>query len=181
MGCILFWACCFLKSQLKPSLSGCLLKSCHAFSCGDSSPLRGVFTVQRPTGLTPMAMTDLKSTHQKEKPEWSNEKVTLIFNEQAGTQMIQHQDSLTDYCSISSACSLEPVELDSSNTIDHSSFGSCSGVLQPADLEEIGRNHKRQSSSKCYGLESAETINHTAPHLQAFTVLQVNGSLWIPR
>uniref|UniRef100_A0A3P8N5J4 non-specific serine/threonine protein kinase n=1 Tax=Astatotilapia calliptera TaxID=8154 RepID=A0A3P8N5J4_ASTCA len=154
---------------------------CAKYCCGDSSPLRSVFTVQRPAGLTPMAVSDLKSTHQKEKPEWSNEKVTLIFNEQAGTQMIQHQDSLTDYCSISSACSLEPVELDSSSSIDHSSFGSCSGVLQPADLEEIERNHKRQSSSKSYGLESAETMNPTAPHLQAFTVLQVNGTLWIPR
>ncbi|XP_035769470.1 leucine-rich repeat serine/threonine-protein kinase 1 [Neolamprologus brichardi] len=152
---------------------------CAKYCCGDSSPLRSVFTVQRPTGLTPM--TDLKSTHQKEKPEWSNEKVTLIFDEQAGTQMIQHQDSLTDYCSISSACSLEPVELDSSSSIDHSSFGSCSGVLQPADLEEIGRNHKRPSSSKGYGLESAETVNPAAPHLQAFTVLHVNGTLWIPR
>nr|XP_024655157.1 leucine-rich repeat serine/threonine-protein kinase 1 [Maylandia zebra] len=154
---------------------------CAKYCCGDSSPLRSVFTVQRPAGLTPMAVSDLKSTHQKEKPEWSNEKVTLIFNEQAGTQMIQHQDSLTDYCSISSACSLEPVELDSSSSIHHSSFGSCSGVLQPADLEEIERNHKRQSSSKSYGLESAETMNPTAPHLQAFTVLQVSGTLWIPR
>uniref|UniRef100_A0A3Q0QPY8 non-specific serine/threonine protein kinase n=1 Tax=Amphilophus citrinellus TaxID=61819 RepID=A0A3Q0QPY8_AMPCI len=155
---------------------------CAKYCCRDSSPLRDVFTVQHPTGLTPMATTNLTSTHQKEKPEWSNGEVTVIFSQEAGTQMIQHQDSLTDYCSISSTCSLELAETESSSPVDHSLLGNCSGVLQPADLEETMRDQDQQPSSTCEpGLESAETTNLTAPHLQAFTVLAVNGTLWIPR
>lgn len=142
------------------------------FSCRDFSPLRDVFTVQRPAGVTTVTTTDLKTADQEEKLEWTNGEVTLIYSEEAGTQIIQHQDSLTDYCSISSQSSLELPGSDCSSAAGLSSLTSRSSVPLPADWEEMSRDPD---------LDSAETVNPTPPHLQAFTVLSVNGTLWIPR
>ncbi|XP_047437183.1 leucine-rich repeat serine/threonine-protein kinase 1 isoform X2 [Mugil cephalus] len=156
---------------------------CAKYCCGDTNPLRDVFTVQRPAGLTTGANTDLNTRPDpKEKQEWTNGEVTLIYSEEAGTQIIQHQDSLTDYCSISSNCSLEPPESDYSSTADPSSLASSSSVLLPADLDETDRKQELQSSINPESdLNSAETPNATTPQLQAFTVLPVNGTVWIPR
>ncbi|XP_028257720.1 leucine-rich repeat serine/threonine-protein kinase 1 [Parambassis ranga] len=153
---------------------------CAKYCCGDNNPLRDVFTVERPAGIitTTAAATDISTADQKDKLEWTNGEVTLIYSEEAGTQIIQHQDSLTDYCSISSNCSLP--ESDYSSTIDPSSFASSSSAPLPADMEELERNQDQQASTNPEDdLYSAE--NSAAPQLQAFTVLPVNGTLWVPR
>ncbi|XP_076586819.1 leucine-rich repeat serine/threonine-protein kinase 1 isoform X1 [Chaetodon auriga] len=155
---------------------------CAKYCCRDSSPLRDVFTVQRPTGVSAVITTDLKTTDQEEKPEWNNGEVTVIYSEEAGTQIIQHQDSLTDYCSVSSNCSLEMLGSDCSSTADLGSLASRSSVSLPPDREETGRYQDQQPSANPESdLDPAETVNLTPPHLQAFTVLAVNGTLWIPR
>ncbi|XP_070704804.1 leucine-rich repeat serine/threonine-protein kinase 1 [Pempheris klunzingeri] len=147
---------------------------CAKYCCRDANPLRDVFTVQRPAGVTTVTTADLKTKDQdqEKKLEWSNGEVTLIYSEGAGTQIIQHQDSLTDYCSVSSDCSLELLGSDCSSTAGLSSLASHSSVPLPSDHEEAGRD---------LDLESAETGSPAAPQLQAFTVLPVNGTLWIPR
>lgn len=159
------------------------MRSCRVFSCGDSNPLRDVFIVQRPAGVPTVTTSDLKTTDKEEKLECTNGEVTLIYSEEAGTQIIQHQDSLTDYCSISSNCSLEPLGSDCSSTTGLSSLASHSSLPLPADRrEKMGRDQDQQASTNPKSdLDSAETMNPIPPQLQAFTVLPVNGTLWIPR
>ncbi|XP_051235925.1 leucine-rich repeat serine/threonine-protein kinase 1 isoform X2 [Dicentrarchus labrax] len=157
---------------------------CAKYCCRDSNPLRDVFTVQRPAGVTMVMTTDLKTTDQEEKLELSKGEVTLIYSEEAGTQIIQHQDSLTDYCSISSNCSLERPGSDCSSTAGLGSLASRSSAPLPADREETGGDqdqHQQGSTNPESYLDSAEIVDPTPPHLQAFTVLPVNGTLWIPR
>ncbi|XP_067454140.1 leucine-rich repeat serine/threonine-protein kinase 1 isoform X1 [Thunnus thynnus] len=155
---------------------------CAKYCCGDSNPLRDVFTVQRPSRVTTVTTTDLNTTDQEEKLEWTNREVTLIYSEKAGTQIFHHQDSLIDYCSISSSCSLEPLASDCSSPTAAGSLASSSSVPLPAEPEETGRDQNQQTSTNPESdLETAETVNPTTPQLQAFTVLPVNGTLWIPR
>lgn len=168
------------------SMKWLFLRSCCVFSCGDINPLRDVFTVQHPGGVTMVATTELKSKDPEGKLEWTNGEMTLIYSEDAGTQIIQHQDSLTDYCSLSSNCSPEPLVSDCSSTAGHdSSAGQSSGSL-PANQNEtdgdrvLGQD-QHSSTKPDSDLGSAEIVNPTILQLQAFTVLSVNGTLWIPR
>jgi len=159
-----------------------VLKSFHGFSCGDSNPLRDVFAVQRPAGVTMETTTEQKTTDQEEKPEWALGEVSLIYNEEAGTQILQHRDSQIDYCSISSKCSLELLASDCSSTAGLASSASQSSVPPPPDPEETGRDQDQQAPANPESdPDTAETVKPTPPQLQAFTVLPVNGSLWIPR
>lgn len=154
----------------------------HGFSCRDSNPLRDVFTVQRPAGVATVTATDLKTTDQEEKQEYNNGEVTVIYSEEAGTQIIQHQDSLTDYCSISSDCCPELLGSDCSSSTTPGSLTSHSSMPLPAGQEEMGRDQDQQASTNPESyLDSTDTVNSTLPQLQAFTVLPVNGTLWIPR
>lgn len=131
--------------------------------------------------------TDLKTADQEEKLEWTNGEVTLIYSEEAGTQIIQHQESLMDYCSISSSCSLEPPGFDSSSAADSSSLATNSGTLcpplplPPANQERLGSNQDQQASISPDPVDTEVTANPTVPELQAFKVLTVEGTLWIPR
>lgn len=154
----------------------------HGFSCRDSNPLRDVFTVQRPAGVAMVTATDLKTTDWEEKQDYNNGEVTVIHSEEAGTQIIQHQDSLTDYCSISSDGSLEQLGSDCSSSVAPGSLTSCSSMPLPVDHEGMGRDQDQQASTNPESyLDSADSVNSTLPQLQAFTVLPVNGTLWIPR
>lgn len=153
------------------------------FSCGDSNPLRDVFSVQRPAGMTAATTTsDLKTTDQEEKLEWMNGEVTLTYSEEAGTQIIQHQSSLTDYCSVSSDCSLEPPGSDCSGPARRGSL-TCSGCVPLSEDQRGtgGDQNRRETSEPESELDSAEILNPTLLHLQALTVLLVNETLWIPR
>ncbi|XP_076011527.1 leucine-rich repeat serine/threonine-protein kinase 1 isoform X2 [Genypterus blacodes] len=150
---------------------------CAKYWCGDENPLRDVFSVQRPAGITTPTTPDTKTADQEEKLDLINGEVTLIYSEDAGTQIIQQQDSLTDYCSISSDSnhSIEPLGLNRSGSGALSSLGS-------SEQEETDRDQERQRSTISEPEpESVETRSPTPPQLQAFTVLSVNGTLWIPR
>ncbi|KAM4596959.1 leucine-rich repeat serine/threonine-protein kinase 1 [Fundulus diaphanus] len=153
---------------------------CATYCCGDRNPLRDVFNVQRPAGMAQVAGDDITTTDQNGKLEWSNGEVTLIFSEEAGTQIIQHQDSVTDYCSLSSTCSLEPLESNSVSTTDYSSLKSRSCVPLPQNLLDSGM-HQDQQASTNPNPDPAETVKPSIPELQAFSLLPVNGTLWIPR
>uniref|UniRef100_A0A667WS42 non-specific serine/threonine protein kinase n=1 Tax=Myripristis murdjan TaxID=586833 RepID=A0A667WS42_9TELE len=158
---------------------------CAKYCCGDSNPLRDVFTVQRPSGIAATTTPDPKTTDRgEEEPEWANGEVTLIYSEEAGTQIIQHQDSLTDYCSMSSDSNppTEQLLMGRSSSGALSSLTSSSSMPLSTDCEETDRIKDQQESiSPESDPESAETCSPTPPHLQAFTVLSVNGTLWIPR
>ncbi|XP_067105188.1 leucine-rich repeat serine/threonine-protein kinase 1 isoform X1 [Osmerus mordax] len=175
---------------------------CATYSCSDTNPLRDVFTVQRPGGAT-VATTpgvELESPVAEEtEPEWLTGEVTLIYSEEAGTQIIQHQDSLTDYCSMTSdsALSSELQGLDRSSSGALSSLASSISMPLSTDYEETDRTpdlkpgtltetdhpdtgHQPDHPEK----DTAETdpcVKPTPPPLQAFNVLTVNGTVWIPR
>ncbi|XP_058485313.1 leucine-rich repeat serine/threonine-protein kinase 1 [Solea solea] len=142
---------------------------CAKYCCGDSSPLRDVFPVRRPAGVTTATETDLKTTNQVESLECADGEVTVMYSEEAGTQIIQHQDSLTDYCSISSTCS----DLASSHTHGIK-------LLPPSHPGGPGGVQEQQVSISP-DLDSAGPEKTTETELQAFSVLPVNGTLWIPR
>ncbi|KAM6942768.1 leucine-rich repeat serine/threonine-protein kinase 1 [Xenentodon cancila] len=149
---------------------------CATYCCSDRNPLRDIFTVQHPTGVT---TTDLNPVDQKEKLEWFNGEVTLFYSEEAGTQIIQHQDSLTDYCSISSNSSMERKESDASSTFDSHLLNS---VPLSVNGEDPGVGQDQQTStSDVSDVDFVGGVNPIAPHLHAFTLLPVNGTLWIPR
>ncbi|XP_054625561.1 leucine-rich repeat serine/threonine-protein kinase 1 isoform X3 [Dunckerocampus dactyliophorus] len=75
---------------------------CAQYCCGDCSPLRDVFSVKRPAadGAHTAPVRD------EEEAEPTNTDVMLTCSEEAGTQLIQHCDSLTDR-SVSSSCSVD--------------------------------------------------------------------------
>lgn len=163
-------------------ISGCsFLRSCSGFSCGDISPLRDVFTVQRPVGVATMTAGEPKPLYQVGKLEENNREVTVIHSREAGTQIIQHQDSLTDYCSIVSKSSMEPSDLDSLSTTDCTLSNSGSCVLQNAEPEESGGDQDQQLSNNTDPGSAETRKSSTSQLLQAFTLLPVKGTLWIPR
>lgn len=85
-----------------------------------------------------------------------------IFQEEAGTQMLQ--DSLSEYCSISSTCTTERQDSDCTEP-------------SPGEPQELGCD-LRDSVQLESSLSPAEAAT---PQLQAFTLLLVNRTLWIPR
>lgn len=136
-----------------------------------------MFTIQR--GVTTATATDIKATEQEEKLEyWKNGDVTVMYDKEAGTQIIQHQDSVTDYCSIASECSQEPPGSDSSSITGPGSPVSHCSVSLSADLQDTGRNPSQKAPSPH---EPEDSVGTERPPLQAFTVLSVNRTLWIPR
>ncbi|KAM8894430.1 leucine-rich repeat serine/threonine-protein kinase 1 [Spinachia spinachia] len=142
---------------------------CAKYCCGDSVPLRDVFAVRHPAAVTMPTTAEPNTADQEEKLDGITGEVTLIYSEGAGTQIIQHQDSQTDYCSISSIC------LDRSSSAGLSSLASRSTVALPADPEETGGDQDQRSSTK------PESDPAEIRKLQAFTLLPVKGTLWIPR
>uniref|UniRef100_A0A8C9V6H9 non-specific serine/threonine protein kinase n=1 Tax=Scleropages formosus TaxID=113540 RepID=A0A8C9V6H9_SCLFO len=157
---------------------------CASYNCGDSSPLRDTFTVFRPSGLgsTPPPSPQQENP-QSPQQECSPGDVQIIYSEKAGTQIVCHQDSLTDYCSMSSSVysseQLGPLERSSSCAF--SSLASSTSMPFSTDCEEADKlqgDAFAGSSPKSTGPASK---SHTPPHLQALSVLAVKGTVWIPR
>ncbi|TWW67038.1 Leucine-rich repeat serine/threonine-protein kinase 1 [Takifugu flavidus] len=103
----------------------------------------------------------------------------MVYNKDAGTQMIQHQDSLTDYCSISSQGSLEPPGSDSTSTSELGSPVSRSSVPLPTDQQDAGGKPDQTGQEPPQDPDS--TGQTPSAQLQALTVLSVNRTVWIPR
>ncbi|KAM8889549.1 leucine-rich repeat serine/threonine-protein kinase 1 isoform 3-T3 [Synchiropus picturatus] len=143
---------------------------CAEYCCGDSNPLRDVFTVRRPTGLPPL-------TPEPQEAEQIPGEVSVTHSEEAGTQIIQHQDSLTDYCSVSSDLSLG-----FSCPPDPASPSISTSPAPASGLEEgcLDEEEEEPGSAQCEQ-KTAESAMSTPPQLQAVCVLPVNEALWIPR
>uniref|UniRef100_A0A3P8VNF9 non-specific serine/threonine protein kinase n=1 Tax=Cynoglossus semilaevis TaxID=244447 RepID=A0A3P8VNF9_CYNSE len=164
---------------------------CAKYCCGDSNPLRDVFTVQRPTAITAVTTSDLRSSSEVEDVGQMSGEVTLIYSQEAGTQIIQHQDSLTDYCSISSSCSFSSTTATSEPpSMDYLSDGTPRPLQSSPHLQvqsqvqseqETLSSSQNQEESISPDLDSVEILSDVGSELQAFTVLPVSGSLWIPR
>ncbi|XP_029431041.1 leucine-rich repeat serine/threonine-protein kinase 1 isoform X2 [Rhinatrema bivittatum] len=144
---------------------------CARYCCGDRSPLRDMFTVQQPTGLIP-ASTSSTALSRKGPERKSPADMTIIYSEELGMQMISHQDSLTDYCSVSSSSSLPTRNTTSSSLL--SSPVSTSSMPLSTDYEELNPSPRRPENI-------APPTEDEMPGLQAISILVVKDLLWIPR
>ncbi|XP_010767405.1 leucine-rich repeat serine/threonine-protein kinase 1-like [Notothenia coriiceps] len=86
--------------------------------------------------------------------------VTLMYSEEAGTQILQQQDSLTDYNP------LQSTQQDRQQDRQHN---------QKQDQQQDQQQVQDQQQ------DSAESVRPSEPRLQAFTLLEVSRTLWIPR
>ncbi|KAI4785534.1 hypothetical protein KUCAC02_037704, partial [Chaenocephalus aceratus] len=136
------------------------LRSCSGFSCGDSHPLRDVFSVQRPAAVTTVTTTEFKATAKENMLKRTDGEVTLMYSEEAGTQILQQQDSLTDYNPLQST--QQDLQQD-----------------QQQDRQQDQQQDQQQVQDQQQ--DSAESVRPSEPRLQAFTLLEVSRTLWIPR
>ncbi|XP_048886812.1 leucine-rich repeat serine/threonine-protein kinase 1 isoform X1 [Brienomyrus brachyistius] len=156
-------------------------RPCATYACGDASPLRDTFGVTWPSGTA----CSPPSSPQQDGPEQghSSAEVRILYEENAGTQILCHQDSLTDYCSVSSsACSLEhPCRMEHSGSWAMSSLASSSVPASPEVEEPDGLRDGIPACPSHTVIAEPALEGHTPPHLQALAVLAVKGTVWIPR
>lgn len=161
---------------------------CASYSCGDQHPFRDVFPIQNPTGVTDVTLDTAVETEEEEPvPLELKPAVTVIHSKDAGTQILNQQDSV-DYCSISSPdfsseqlAGLANIEGSSSGAL--SSLASSSSMPFSTDCEDADRAQDEQISEESSPLGSTDPTpqSRTLPHLQALNVVPVNNTIWIPR
>ncbi|EPQ10685.1 Leucine-rich repeat serine/threonine-protein kinase 1 [Myotis brandtii] len=144
---------------------------CARYFCGDPNPGRDVFPVH-PSGLEP---PDGPVASRQEPEADSIADVSIMYSKELGTQILTHQDSLTDYCSMSSYSSSPrqraPLSPDSSSSILFSTDGEGSDrLLEPT----AGSDRSEQELSPVDGEAFSQ-------HLQAVKVLAVKDVIWVPR
>lgn len=156
-------------------------RPCATYACGDASPLRDTFGVTWPSGTacSPPSSPQQAGPEQRHGPA----AVRVWYEENAGTQILCHQDSLTDYCSVSSlACSLEhPCRTEHSGSWAMSSLASSSVPASPEVEEPDGLRDGIPACPSHTVITEPALEGHTPPHLQALAVLAVKGTVWIPR
>ncbi|MGH0161716.1 UNVERIFIED_CONTAM: hypothetical protein FKN15_041666 [Acipenser sinensis] len=158
---------------------------CARYFCGDSNPLRDMFTVQKPAGVIPepdSTPTSPTSPSIDEKGCETNSPgdVTIIYNEETGTQIIRHQDSLTDYCSMSSCSSDRLSQIDMSSSGILNSLASSTSMPFSTDCEESDRWQDQMGMPVPESMDSFPQ-GDAVEGLQAVKVLAVKDTLWIPR
>ncbi|XP_060709344.1 leucine-rich repeat serine/threonine-protein kinase 1 isoform X1 [Hemiscyllium ocellatum] len=140
---------------------------CAHYTCSDCNPLRDMFPIQQPasftttTAITTTDMTDSNSTD-----------VSIIFNDEVGTQVIRHSDSMTDYCSLSSESCF-------SNRNTGTSFSALSSPISPTSIP-----HSTDFIESCSLRDRSGSISppvDDSEQLQAVKILAVKDTLWIPR
>ncbi|KAK1160778.1 leucine-rich repeat serine/threonine-protein kinase 1-like isoform X1 [Acipenser oxyrinchus oxyrinchus] len=158
---------------------------CARYFCGDSNPLRDMFTVQKPAGVIrepDSTLTSSTSPSIDEKGSKTNSPgdVTIIYNEETGTQIIRHQDSLTDYCSMSSCSSDRLSQIDRSSSGILNSLASSTSIPFSTDCEESDRWQDQMGMPVPESMDSSPQ-GDAVEGLQAVKVLAVKDTLWIPR
>ncbi|KAJ7311344.1 hypothetical protein JRQ81_006960 [Phrynocephalus forsythii] len=149
---------------------------CARYFCGDRSPLRDMFTVQPPSPLIPAALAANGSL----TPEVSSPvDVSILKSQELGIQIINHQDSVTDYCSVSSH-TLSVNQTSRSSLSLLSSPSSLSSVPFSVDCEETD---KLQESNPLSEKPESDAVSASDDLgcLQAVRILPVKDLLWIPR
>uniref|UniRef100_A0A8D1A9A2 non-specific serine/threonine protein kinase n=2 Tax=Sus scrofa TaxID=9823 RepID=A0A8D1A9A2_PIG len=151
---------------------------CARYFCGDPSPLRDVFPVH-PMGPEPL-LSPIASPKEPQKDSLAD--VSIMYSEELGTQILTHQDSLTDYCSVSSYSSSPshrvPTSLSSvpcspassSSLLFSTDSGDTSRLLEPT----LGSDRPEHDLSPVDGEAFSQ-------HLQAVKILAVKDVIWVPR
>ncbi|XP_062868607.1 leucine-rich repeat serine/threonine-protein kinase 1 isoform X2 [Trichomycterus rosablanca] len=161
---------------------------CASYNCGDSNPLRDVFTIQNPVSV-PDLTVESRVPADDEGPASLGPRagvtVTITHSEDAGTQILTQQDSL-DYCSISSSgCSSEQLaglaHAEGPGSGALSSLASSSSTPFSTDWEDADRMQDEQISAESSPGTDPTPQSRSPSHLRAFNVVPVNGAIWVPR
>ncbi|KAJ8247618.1 hypothetical protein GJAV_G00248350 [Gymnothorax javanicus] len=158
---------------------------CASYNCGDANPLRDMFTVRRPAGVEPAhpppSLPPLPERDGGPMEDHEFGQVTVLHTEEAGFQIILHQDSLTDYCSMSSSS----VSSEQLGMVGRSSSGALSSLTSSASMpfstDGEDPSPAEGSDPALQGPSPSDQQTETPSHLQALRVLSVRGTLWIPR
>uniref|UniRef100_A0A669PFF0 non-specific serine/threonine protein kinase n=1 Tax=Phasianus colchicus TaxID=9054 RepID=A0A669PFF0_PHACC len=146
---------------------------CARYFCGDCSPLRDMFAIQQPaTAIPATAPINPRALEGNSLVDMS-----IIYSPEVGTQILNHQDSLTDYCSVSSYSSSPPNRLTRCPSSLPSSPTSSSSAPLSTDFEESGKFHELKPSPD----HDAVPMGDNSQHLQAIKILPVKDLVWIPR
>uniref|UniRef100_A0ABM5EYR3 non-specific serine/threonine protein kinase n=2 Tax=Pogona vitticeps TaxID=103695 RepID=A0ABM5EYR3_9SAUR len=149
---------------------------CARYFCGDRSPLRDMFPIQHASPLIPTALAADGSL----TPETSSSlDVSILKSQELGIQIINHQDSVTDYCSVSS-CSLSANQMTRSSLSLSNSPTSFSSVPFSTDCEELDKLQELNPLSE-KPESGAVSAGDDLGGLQAVRILPVKDLLWIPR
>ncbi|KAE8618357.1 hypothetical protein XENTR_v10009362 [Xenopus tropicalis] len=149
---------------------------CARYFCGDSSPLRDMFTVKPCSDVVPVALpvTNCNS------PRSAN--VSIIYSLERGMQVLSHQDSLTDYCSVSSFYSSIPQGTAKSSSslpstpVSYSSAPFSTDSEDPDPAQELIHKISSESWGGRTPLSEEEKLN-----VQAVGIVVVKDLLWVPR
>lgn len=150
---------------------------CARYFCGDCSPLRDMFTVKTNSKLAPITLPGENCDNQCQT------NISILHSQDRGTQLINHQDSLTDYCSLSSVSSSSvPQGTAKSSSSLPSTPVSYSSVLFSTDSEEpeLSLEQRPRIPSESWG-SKAPPSEEEKLRLQAVRILAVKDLLWIPR
>ncbi|XP_007958127.1 leucine-rich repeat serine/threonine-protein kinase 1 [Orycteropus afer afer] len=151
---------------------------CARYFCGDPNPLRDKFPVclagPEPPGSPAAGL-------QKPKGDGLAD-VSIMYSKELGTQILAHQDSLTDYCSMSS-CSSSPLHQPAQSPASlPSSPVSSSSMPFSTDCEDSDRLHEPGAcwdrSEQDLSPMDGDTFSQ---HLQAVKILAVKDLIWVPR
>lgn len=148
---------------------------CARYFCGDCSPLRDMFAVKTTAELAPITLPHTNCDRQCQ-PE-----VSITYSQDRGVQLLSHQDSLTDYCSLSSSSSVPQGAAKSSSSLPSTPV-SYNSTLFSTDSEgpELSREQRPRIPSESWGTKAPPTDEEKI-RMQAVRVLAVKDLLWIPR
>ncbi|OXB77666.1 UNVERIFIED_CONTAM: hypothetical protein H355_002975 [Colinus virginianus] len=146
---------------------------CARYFCGDCSPLRDMFAIQQPATAIPATAPINHGALEGN----SLVDMSIIYSPEVGTQILNHQDSLTDYCSVSSYSSSPPNRLTRCPSSLPSSPTSSSSAPLSTDFEESDKFHELKPSPD----HDAVPTGDNSQHLQAVKILPVKDLIWIPR
>ncbi|KAG9489064.1 hypothetical protein GDO78_005201 [Eleutherodactylus coqui] len=147
---------------------------CARYFCGDCSPLRDMFTVKASSEVAPITLSG--ENRDSQRPT----NISIVHSQDRGTQLLSHQDSLTDYCSLSSfSSSSVPQGAAKSSSSLPSTPVSYNSILFSTDSEETELSRPR-IPSESWG-SKAPPSEEEKLRLQAVQILAVKDLLWIPR
>lgn len=151
---------------------------CARYYCGDPNPLRDMFPVC-PLDLEP---PDSHVASPKKPEGDAIADVSIMYSKELGTQILTHQDSLTDYCSMSSCSSSPPHRFPLSPSSLPCSPASFSGVPFSTDSENSDRLREPVAGSDRSEHELSPVDGEAfSQHLQAVKLLAVKDVIWVPR
>lgn len=148
---------------------------CARYFCGDCSPLRDMFAVKATSELAPITLPETNC----DRP--GQAEANIIYSQDRGVQLLSHQDSLTDYCSLSSTSSVPQGAAKSSSSLPSTPV-SYNSTLFSTDSEEpeLSREQRPRIPSESWGTKAPPTEEEKI-QMQAVRVLAVKDLLWVPR